>query len=399
MSRPSAALATVLLAAATGGVGYFVGDWFSNDTATPDRQQQDGAFEPLPSSVPNKAVQDGALGTDSGEQRAVFDAMNAWLVERGAAALIRAIDDERFEPILQGLVELAARAHPSILIDALTRDTSNRLIQIVGAGDLLLHATGLLARDANARAETAEAMRYLASSLGTENWLAALAKHLARTDPDVAADLASGLKGSGQAWFLASAAENLPSDGAVVAEWLDRHRGFWFHDRLVEVAVNSLARRDVEAAAELATSMLAAGKDVSFDFARTLAANDPEKAISLFAHNKRRQEDIAAGWAEMDPEAAVSWYVENGMHERANMGFDDVLQVLARTDPERAEQILANYPASESDKGYPAAVLAEYLDTDEDASRIIAAYGINETFTMRRRAELWERIESCPPPP
>lgn len=86
------------------------------------------------------------------------------------------------------------------------------------------------------------------------------------------------------------------------------------------------------------------------------------------------------------------------MYEHGNMIFDDLLMVLARTAPARAEKILANYPASESERSYPAAVLAEYLDEDNDALRVIAHYELDEAFTIRRRAELWERIDSCPPP-
>ena len=399
MSRSSAAIAICLLACGTGGIGYLVGSGISVDGATESEGSPQGAGRSPPArgqSGQADLSQVLNLAGLSARQRAILDAMNAWLWEDGSAALVKASDDDRLEPILQGMVELAARAHPNALIEAMSGDTSGRLVQIVSQGDLFL-ATSTLARN-NEPAETANAMQQLSRTLGGGEWLGALARYLAQNDLDLAVDIGDGFRGPGQALFLLSVAENLPLDAAAVAAWLDRYAEHPSHGKLLEAAVNQLARRDVEAAAELAESMFGAGDDIAFDFARALAVNNPEKAISAFAGNGRENEDIATGWAEIDPDAAISWYLDNGMYQGGNMTFDALLEVLARTDPARAEKILVDYPGSESRKSYPAAVLAEYLDTDADATRIIAAYGLDEISTMRRRAELWEGIESCPPP-
>ena len=398
MSRSSAAIAICLLACGTGCIGYLVGSGISVDGATESEGSQQGAGRPPPAGGQSGQAdlsQVLNLAGLSAQQRAILDAMNAWLWEDGSRALIKASDDERLEPFLQGMLELAARAHPNALIEAMSRDTSGRLMQIVSQGDLFL-ATATLARTGEP-AETANAMRQLSHTLGGE-WLGALARHLAQTDLDLAVDIGDGFRGTGQALFLLSVAENLPHDAAAVAAWLDRYAEHPSHGKLLEAAVNHLARRDVEAAAELAESMFGTGGDIAFDFAGALAVNNPEKAISAFAGDRWKNEDIATGWAEIDPDAAISWYLDNGMYQDGNMTFDALLEVLARTDPARAEKILVDYPGSESDKSYPAAVLAEYLDADADATRIIAAYSLDEIFTMRRRAELWEGIESCPPP-
>jgi len=332
----------------------------------------------------------------SNQQRALIETVNAWLSEDGPAALVKASNDERFEPILQGMVELAARAYPNALIDAMSRDTTGRLVLLAQQGDLLLDAVTLLAQDPASPAQTANAMRQLARAVGDE-WLVALARHLGQANPDLAADVADGFRGSGQALFLLSVAENLPGDSAAISAWLDRHTGHPSHGELVEAAVNNLARRNVDAAAALVESLPDTDDDAAFDFARALATNNPDKAIALFADDTWDKGDIAAGWAEIDPDAAIGWFAANGMYEHGNMLFDDLLEVLARTAPTRAEKILADYPASESDKSYPAAVLAGHLDEDQDALRIIADYGLDKTFTMGRRAAIWERIDACPP--
>ena len=230
-----------------------------------------------------------------------------------------------------------------------------------------------------------------------DDWLVPLARHLGQADPDLAADIAAGFRGTRQALFLLHVAENLPGDSAAMSAWLDGRAGHPSHDELVEAAVNNLARQNVDAAAALVESLPDTDDDAAFDFARALATNNPEKAIALFADDTWDKGDIAAGWAEINPDEAIAWFAANGMYDHGNMLFDDLLEVLARTAPTRAVKILADYPASESDKSYPAAVLAGYLDEDEDALQLVADYGLDETFTMRRRAEMWERIDACPP--
>ena len=399
MSRSRAAVLVGLSACAAGCIGYLVGSGLSSDGATATEEPREGALWSPP--VPDQSEQAGLAGAlnqvrVSGQQRALLDAVDAWLAEDGPTALITASSDERFEPILQVMVELAARAHPHALVDAISRDTSGRLLEVAKQGDVLLDAVSLLVRDRADPAQTADAMRQLARAVG-DACLVALARHLGQADPDLAAEVATGFAGTGQALFLLSVAENLPGDSAAIAAWLDRHSGHPSHSALVEAAVNTLARRDVDAAAELVQSLPTVDDDPAFDFIWELAANNPRKAIELFAGTAWKKGDIAAGWAEIDPDAAIAWFADNGMYEHGNMIFDDLLMVLARTAPARAEKILADYPASESEKSYPAAVLAEYLDEDNDALRVIAHYGLDEAFTIRRRAELWERIDSCPP--
>ena len=398
MPRSRAAIVICLLACGTGCIGYLIGSGVSVNGATGSEGRQQGTVTSSPARG-QSSLDDLAQALDlagvSGQQRAIFDAVNAWLLEDGSAALVKASDDERFEPILQGMVELAARVSPNALIDAMSRDSSGRLAQVVPQGDLLL-ATSILAR-ADEPAETAVAMRQLAHTLGEGEWLGALSRYLAQSDLELANDVADGFAGTSQALFLVSVAENLPHDAALVTAWLDRYAGHPTHNKLLEAAVNNLARRDVDAAAELVDSLSFAADEVAFDFTRVLATNNHGKAIELFSDRTWKKGDIAAGWAEIDPDAAIAWFAENGMYEHGNMIFDDLLMVLARTAPARAEKILADYPASESDKSYPAAVLAEYLDEDKDALRLVAQYGLDEPFTMRRRAELWERIDSCPP--
>lgn len=394
MTRSRAAIVIFLLACGAGCIGYLVGSGVSVNGATGSEGRQPGAVTSPPArgqSGLEDLVHGLDLGGVSGQQRAILDAVNAWLSEDGSAALVKASDDDRFEPILQGMVELAARVSPNALIDAMSRDSSGRLAQVVPRDDLFL-ATSVLAR-ADVPAETANAMRQLAQTLGEGEWLGAWARYLAQTDLDLAIDVADGFRGTGQALFLLSVAENLPRDAASVTAWLDRYAGHPTHSKLLEAAVNNLARRDVDAAAELVESLSFAAHEVAFDFIPVLATNNPGKAIALFSNNTR---DIAAGWAEIDPDAAIAWFADNGMYEN-NMAFDALLMVLARTAPARAEKILADYPASELRRSYPAAVLAEYLDEDEDALRLIDHYGLDETSTMRRRAEIWERIDSCPP--
>ena len=398
MPRSRAAIVICLLACGTGCMGYLIGSGVSVNGATGSEGRQQGAVTSSPARG-QSSLDDLAQALDlagvSGQQRAIFDAVNAWLLEDGSAALVKASDDERFEPILQGMVELAARVSPNALIDAMSRDSNGRLEQVVTQDDLLL-ATSTLAR-ADVPAETANAMQQLANALGEGDWLGALARYLAQTDLALAADVADGFQGSRQASFLLSVAENLPRDAASVSAWLERYAGHPSHGRLFGAAVNHLARRDVVAAAELVETLSFAPNEVAFDFTRVLATSNPRKAIMLFSDKPLNKGDIAAGWAEIDPDAAIAWFADNGIYEHGNMIFDDLLMVLARTAPARAEKILADYPASESDKSYPAAVLAQYRDEDKDALRLVAQYGLDETFTMRRRGELWERIDACPP--
>lgn len=398
MARSRAAIVICLLACATSCMGYLVGSAVSVNGAAESEGRQQGAVTSPPARG-QSGLEDLVHGLDlagvSGQHRAILDAVNAWLSEDGSAALVKASDDERFEPILQGMVELAARVRPNALIDAMSRDSSGRLAQVVPRGDLLL-AASILAR-ADEPAETANAMRQLAHTLGEGEWIGALARHLAQTDLELADDVADSFRGSGQALFLQSVAENLPRDAASVTAWLDRYAGHPTHGQLVGSAVNHLARREVDAAAELVESLSFAADEVAFDFTRVLATSNPGKAIELFSYRTWKKGDIAAGWAEIDPNAAIAWFANNGMYEHGNMIFDDLLMVLARTAPARAERILVDYPGSDSDKSYPAAVLAEYLDEDKDALRLIDHYGLDETFTMQRRAEIWERIDSCPP--
>lgn len=397
MSRSRAAIVICLLACGAGYIGYLVGSGMSVNGATRSEGRQGAATSPPArgqSGLGDLAHVLDVAGV-SRQQRAILDAVNAWLSDDGSLALVKASDDERFEPILQGMVELAARVNPNALIDAMSRDGSGRLVEVVPQDDLFL-ATSTLARD-DVPAETANAMRQLAHTLGEGEWLGALARYLAQTDLNLAVEVADGFRGTAQVLFLMSVAENLPHDAASVSAWLDRYAGHPSHSDLLGAAVNNLARQDVDAAAELVESLSFAADEVAFDFSRVLATNNPGKAIMLFSDKPLKKGDIAAGWAEIDPDAAIAWFADNGMYEHGNMIFDDLLMVLARTAPARAKKILADFPASESDKSYPAAVLAEHLDADEDALRLIAHYGLNETFTMQRRAEIWERIDSCPP--